>query len=230
MAIKYALVKNHLTGNGDYRALIHHARVAGMDEVVDRIVGQGSTVTRADIYSVLEGYHTAIEHMLLEGTKVNTPLANYGVSIRGVFEEYRERFDAARHTITATISVGRRLRRTIRRRGKPVREPPNRPVPQPLTYADFNSGEWDGVLTPGGVGQVIGYGLKFDPGDPEQGIFFVAADGQAARVSVVAQNDPRRLVFQVPAGLAPGTYTLQVRAAFAEGDVRSGKLTVSLEV
>jgi hypothetical protein len=41
------------------------------------------------------------------------------------------------------------------------------------------------VLPPGGMDQVVGHGLEFDPADANQGVFFVAEGGGATKVDVV---------------------------------------------
>ena len=97
-----------------------------------------------------------------------------------------------------------------------------------LEYTDVNSGERNGVLTPGGMGRLVGHRLKFDPADVNQGVFFVAAGGEV-RVDVVGKNLPGELMFMVPA-LPAGDYTLQVRAAFAGDDVRTSALEATLTV
>ena len=76
----------------------------------------------------------------------------------------------------------------------------------------------------------MGHRLKFDASDTNQGIFFIASDGTATRVTVVGRNMPADLMFMVPDGLAAGEYTLEVRAAFATNDIRVGGLAVSLTV
>jgi hypothetical protein len=230
MTIKYSLVKNHLTGNSDFRALVHHAGTVGMDAVVDDIIGQGSTVTRADILSVLEGYHTAIEKLLLQGFRVHTPLANYGISVRGVFEDEKFDFDPAFHRVVGTLTQGPRLRRTLTRRSQTARTDPRTTLPTLLLYLDVNSGERNSIVTPGGVGRLIGHRLKLDLADPAQGVYFVAEDGAETKVQVLVDNFPGKLTFVVPTGLASGSYTLEGRAAFAENKLHGGKLDAVLTV
>lgn len=54
--------------------------------------------------------------------------------------------------------------------------------------------------------------LKFNPENPEEGLFFVPSRGQPLRVLDVLVRD-KELVFRVPAELKPGAdYSLQVRA------------------
>jgi hypothetical protein len=94
-------------------------------------------------------------------------------------------------------------------------------LPLPLDYTDLNSGELNSQATPGGMAQVTGYRLKFDPADTSQGIFF-AAGGSATRVSIVGKNNPSELMFLVPASLAPGDYTLEIRSTIGNSTLYTG--------
>jgi hypothetical protein len=211
-------------------AQVHHARSVGLDEVVDLIIRQGSTVTRADILGVLEGFETAVVNLLLEGARVNTPLANYRTSVRGVFEEGNLDYDPSRHQVVGAISAGRRLKAALRSRSQVARVKARYAAPTLLLHVDCDSGEQNGAVTPGGMAQVTGDWLKFDPADPAQGVFYVLEDGSETRVPVVGHNKPSKLMYVAPAGLVPGNYTLEVRAGFGEGDVRSGALNATLTV
>jgi hypothetical protein len=87
------------------------------------------------------------------------------------------------------------------------------------------------VNTPGGMGQIEGHRLKFDPTDAAQGIFFIAADGTETQVAIVGRNKPADLMFMVPDTLTAGEYTLEVRATIhGSTDVRTGALEAPLTV
>ncbi len=232
MPIRYVLLKNALSDDpDDYAARVISYDSVGLEEVIERMVQQGSTVTRADIVSVLEDFYTAIEGLLLNGVNVNTPLANFRLTIRGTFHGVGDSFDPDRHWLRVAITAGRRLRQAIRRKGRPVKdEMPPRFRPYPVTYTDLNSGERNHTLTPGGMGQIEGYRLKFDADDPLQGIFFIAEDGTETRVRVMGENWPGKLLFLIP-DLAPGSYRLEVRTLYrGADDLRVGTLSDRLTV
>ncbi len=230
--ITYVLVENHLTDDpDDYMAMVKPSGTVTEEDVIDRMVQQGSTVTRADIVSVLENQYVAIEYLVLDGKHVNTPLANFGVSIKGVFDSYEDTFDPARHQLRAIVSAGKRYRRTVPDKGRATKGEARLSVPNLEAYTDLNTGARNGTLTPGGMGQVTGYRLKFNPADASQGIFFVASDGSAIKVEVLGHNLPRELMFLIPAGLAVGDYTLEVRATVPGSPyVRTGGLAATLTV
>ena len=80
------------------------------------------------------------------------------------------------------------------------------------------------------MGEIEGRRLQFDRDDPAQGVYFVGEDGTATPAVVVGRNMPSELSFLVP-DLAPGVYTLQVRAVARRGtEVRTGKLKAPLTV
>ncbi|MCB8978705.1 MAG: DUF4469 domain-containing protein [Ardenticatenaceae bacterium] len=231
MPIQYALFENNLTSDpDDYMALVQPIGTADLDVIIERMIRQGSTVTKADTLSVLEDYFTAVESMVLEGMNVTTPLVNFGASIRGVFNGQIDSFNAARHQIVPTATPGKRLRGVMAQKGQPVKQEALKPAPNPLSYLDISTNTRNGTVTPGGMGQVVGHRLKFDAADENQGIFFIAGDGAATRVAVIGRNMPADLMFMVPTGLAAGDYTLEVRAGFATNDVRTGGLPATLTV
>jgi hypothetical protein len=232
MAIHYVLFENKLTSApDDYMARVQPTGTAELDDVIDRMIDMGSTVGKADAFSVLEDYYSAIESMVLEGKNVNTPAANYKASIRGVFDGPEDSFDPERHQLRGAVSSGKRFRDTIEEHGEPVKREAVKPRPNPLEYIDFTHEASNSTLTPGGMGQVVGHRLKFDPTDEAQGIFFVAEDGTETKVAVVGRNKPAELIFMVPDSLTAGQYTLEVRAVLPmRDDLRVGVLDASLVV
>lgn len=230
MTINYVLRENRLTSEpDDYMAMVISTRTVELQGVVDRMVERGSTVTKADILSVLEDFERALEGLLLEGVNVNLPFANFSSSIKGVFDSASDSFDATRHQVVPVVNPGRELR-AVYRQGVSVQKQETVAVaPSLIDFIDLNTNERNSVLTPGGLGQISGNRLKFDPSDEQQGIFFVAADGTQTRVSVVGQNKPSTLIFLIPPELASGEYRLEVRAAMGL-EVRTGSLKQVLSV
>ena len=58
--------------------------------------------------------------------------------------------------------------------------------------------------------------LKLAGDDPSVGITLVDEDGTETRIdpAMVAVNEPKKLVFIIPAGLAEGTYTLRITTQY----------------
>jgi hypothetical protein len=231
MPIRYVLFENNLTSDpNDFMAMAQSTGAADLDAVIARMIQQGSTVTKADIVSVLEDFFTAVENMVLEGVNVNTPGANFSASIKGVFNGAGDSYDASRHQVVATVTPGKRFRAAIKARAQTVKGEAAKPAPHPIEFTDLNTGERNSVATPSGMGRIIGSRLKVDAADTAQGVYFVAADGTATKVQVIGQNKPAELLFLIPT-LPAGDYTLEVRATvYGSTDVRTGALPSALTV
>jgi len=230
--IPYALFENPLTDDpNDRLARVISLGTVDVEGLVDDIIKRGTTVTRPDLLAALDLYHQVITDRLLAGYRVNTPVVNLGVSIKGTFNGLQDEFDRSRHLLGATATPGKLVRGGVRDQGRPEKREARLPAPNPIEYQDFGSETRNSVLTPGSPGQLTGRRLKFYPADEEQGLFFIAGDGSATRASMVMRNKPADLMFIVPAGLAAGEYKLEVRAAMTEeGAVRSGQLSHTLTV
>jgi hypothetical protein len=231
VAITFVLQENKMTEEpGGYVARVRSGSTLDLEGVVDTMLQRGSTTTRADIFAVLDDYHSAIEWLVLHGIRVLTPGANYYVRLRGVFADSGDHFDPSRHAVEPAVTPGRRFRRTIRRQAHVEKAEGSRPSPAPQEYLDIASGARNGVLTPGGLGRLTGYRLKFEESDPEQGIYFApAAGGAEVRATQVGRNVPGELLFAVPE-LPEGNYALKVRARMKDTGVREGVLEALLTV
>jgi hypothetical protein len=231
-AIEYVIHKSTLSTLTDaYTASVCAGQPVDMEEIIERIAEHDSTVSKPDVLCVLEDFFSAVERFLIEGRNVNTPLASFRVSIKGLFNGLNDAFDPTRHRIVPRVSPGPRLRKVVDSRAEALKqEEAGKRSPRPNEYVDVNTGAHDSTLTSGGMGQILGHRLSFDPADPQQGIFFVAADSSASRVQIVGRNRPSELMFTVPV-LAPGSYTLEVRAILNDNhEVRSGRLEAALLV
>jgi hypothetical protein len=188
-----------------------------MEDVIARMVERDSTVTKADILSVMEDFEKVLESFISEGASVVLPFANYSTSIKGVFEGQDSTFDSAKHQITINVNPGKEINKTLTKQGLTV-EKQETVIPQPnLTiFTDFNSGKKNSIITPAGMGQILGHRLKFDPAVDEDGIYFVKDDNTEIKVSVVGQNKPSVLMFMIPSDLTSGDYNPQVRVKVGE--------------
>ena len=187
-------------------------------------------MTRADMLAVLESYHASIRRLMLKGYRVLTPMAQYGVSIKGNFVDQGDGFDTSRHRLEPRVGPSRELRQAIKNQ-VPV-EKEMAAVQQPILaqYLSLSNGHTGHTLIPGGMGKLIGKQLRYDPDDLEQGIFLVAADRSEQRLSGDGIIMPRSLVFMIPVELAPGDYRLEVRIRVDEKTLSSGRLKDVLTV
>lgn len=230
MALKFALFENHLTSDpNDFMAVVQDLQSKTQEDVIELMIGRGSTVTRAEALSVLEEYTGAIFQLLKAGYSINTPIFNLSPSIKGTFSGADQSFNSAVHSVKINITPGTRLREVA-----PLvsveKVKGASPQPDPEYLEDLGSGTRNDQLTPNNIARICGSRLKFDPADQSQGVFLIASDATETRVQVVAHNKPAQIDFLVPQ-LNSGEYRLEVRAAiYKTNEIRNGALQVLLSV
>jgi len=233
MPIKYALFENNLTSDpDDFAAHVEITATANMETIAQHMLDQGSTVTSADILAVLEDAIKACEALLLEGYSVNLGgLVRLQPSIKGIFHGANDKFDPSRHRVDVGATPGTRVRNKIRHDGKVKKDEAIMPLPDLITFQDVISHTTNTTATPNGIGTIIGHRLKFDPNQPDEGIFFkVAGMPPEIKVTYVQRNMPAELIFINPATLVPGTqYYIFVRARVQGGtELRAGRLNITI--
>jgi hypothetical protein len=230
MPIKYYLQPNPVTPDpNDQSARVLPNASLTLEDIIAKMMLRGTTVTEADTRAVLNLFFDVVSDEVADGNFVNLPLANIRVGISGVFTSITDSFDPSRHSIRATLSPGLLLSEKMQK----VRlEKTLQPLPSPviLEFLNINTNTTNSVLTPGGIGQIVGEELKFNPDNPQEGIFFVAADGTETKVQIIASRTEGKLVFSIPT-LPAGNYTLEVRRAYTkENIIRKGVLSDTLTV
>ena len=232
MSINYALFENHLTSDpDDYAAQVKITGSAGLEVVAQRMIDQGSTVTKPDILAVLEDAIKAIESCLLDGYRVQLGgLCELFPRIKGVFNGITDTFDVSRHRVDVGANPGARVRRTVREGATVTKTETIKPAPALLEYVDLGSGETNGSITSGNIGTINGHRLKFDPDQNDNGIYFVNIDNAAeVKVTTIQKNKPGQLVFLAPS-MPTGQYYLEVRTRFRDSaELRTGRLDEILE-
>ena len=231
MTIDYALYKNKLTEDTDLyaaRALITSS--AGLEAIADRIVEQGSTVTRTDCIAVLEGAVTAVQSLLLDGARVNFGgLFDLYPKIKGKFSSITDHYDPSRHQVDIGATPGSRVRKYVRENATVGKLETVLPQPLVLEFYDLGSDTTNTTITPGNIGTLKGARLSFDPNNAEEGIFIMdTASTATIQLNITQKNKPSELVFMVPAFAFESVY-IEVRKHFTtDGDLRIGRLNYTL--
>lgn len=231
MPIQYSLQENPLVKDATvYKAVVTPIDSVSQTEIAKRILERGSTVGEADILAVLSLYNQVVVSYLQEGYNVNTPLTNFKASINGNFTGMADRFDSARHSIKISTSPGSDAQKAMRD-VSPEKTESALPAPYLMEFTDITSQTINDILTPGGLANLVGLRLKFDPTHAEDGIYLIDSANVATKIVSVATNKPSELVFMIPAGLAKGDYRLEVRVAYTQAKIiRTGVLDLPLTV
>ena len=225
MALRYGLTPNHLTDDpNDCMAITTDNDTINIEQIVERAIGKGSTVTKAEALSTIEEYEYAIVEAIKEGNNVITELFKIYPSISGVFINEEDGFDPARHSVKLNLNAGDRLTNIVPDiELKKVKITSPQPVIQRFT--DLKNNVVNESFSPGQIISIKGSYLKFDEEDAQQGIFFIAADNSETKVTNVVKNKPSELMFFVPDSLTTGTFQVEVRAILHKGKtLKKGRL------
>ena len=231
MAMKYYLQPNPVTPDpNDQSARVVVSNVLTFEDIVQEARRRGTTLTETDLRAAGNLIFETVCYAVAQGNNVNLPMANFRAGITGVFANATDSYDPSRHTVKATISQGTMLLDYMDKASvEKVLQP--QPSPTLVEYFDVNTQTANTKLTPGGIGQLVGEELKFNPANATEGIFIVSSSGTATQVAVIASRTEGKLVFSVPTGLAPDNYTLEVRKGYgAAATIRSGALNDALQV
>ncbi len=231
MAIKFALFKNYLTSDpDDYMAVVQNQQVFTREDIVKDMIERGSTVTKADALSTLQEFEESVKRLALSGGIIQDPLFRIGTSIKGVFNNITETFNRSKHYVRLNIRPGRVLKE-ITGAIKVEKVEATSPSPNVQQFKDFTSKTIDEIVTPGGVGELIGNRLKIEEEDLKQGIYFIDINGIEIRATEIVRNKPRHLIFVIPEGLVAGAYDIEVRATiYNTKTIKKGQLNANLIV
>lgn len=232
MAIKYYLQPNPITPDpNDQSARVISNQVHDVDSITREMLKRGSTITEADVRAVLKVFFDVVTDEVAEGNNVNLPLVNIKPGINGVFTSVVDSFDPSRHIKKANVSSGILLTQKLAV-AKIEKVTQAIAAPALIQFTDVNTQNTNSILTPGGIAQVVGEELKFNPDNAAEGIYFVASDGTATKVDIIASRTEGKLMFSIPATLVTGSYTLEVRKGYGKTTivVRTGSLQDALQV
>lgn len=229
MPLRYGLVENKLTADpDDYMAVVQDNETFTEEQIVERMISRGSTVTKAEALGVIEEFGLALEDIIKGGNYVKTNLFSIFPSIAGIFNSSGDGFDSHRHGIRLNISAGSRLNRVVQDI-KVEKVKVSIPAPVIEKFTNLKTKTVNESFSPGQIAMLTGLLMKFDESDPEQGIFFISNEGAETRVTNVSKNKPSELLFFVPETLTAGTYEIEVRAKLQNRkNISKGKLLHNL--
>ena len=199
--------------------------------ITKEMLKRGSTITEADIMAVLKVLFEVVSDEVAEGNSVNLPIVNIKPGINGVFKNAADVFDPSRHIKKANLSSGILLTQKMNA-AKVEKSTQALPTPALVQFTDVNTQNTNSIVTPNGIGQIVGGELKFNSANDAEGIYFVATDGTTTKVTIMASKTEGKLIFSIPSTLTAGNYTLEVRKGYGTTNlvVRSGTLLDTLQV
>lgn len=198
----------------DYVPISHSSNSVNEEQFFLEADEYHSTLTPVDLRAAFEVIKATAARMVRQGRNVNTSLFKIRNSTRG-----RISLNGTSAPVESSVSLipGVVLVEAAKQ-NIPVRTAYG-PLDRPgvLFYADDLSGMFNRVATIGGQGQLIGERMRFDPSDPNQGVFLVDVEsGEAFKAGVSSGSiEPGSMTITIPSSLVAGrTYALEVRSIF----------------
>lgn len=232
MSIKYYLLKNALASTPETcKAVVEPHTIHDAKSIIKQMLLRGTTLTEPDLVAALHLFFDVVTTEIKAGNHVNLPVVKFRPGISGTFKGLNDSFDATRHNVKVTASVGAALHKQLENRAV---EKTTRPLKRAilLSFKDINSQSINDKITPGGIGQLDGNFLKLSSNNPFDKLSFVATNQQEFPVTVFATVAPRQLIFSIPANLPLGDYQIVIQKTFGSSTtaIRKSSLALLLKV
>lgn len=180
----------------------------GLNDLAQLVVKSGISLLRED--QLVDGFRLIADkgiEMGLMGNNVNYEYFTLRFGVRGVFDTPNEPFMRPKHEVTAYMSVGpsvlAAMKETVVENMGPAQN-----YAQMETFTNTVNGEVNKTVTSGQVLDVRGVNLSVKGDDPSVGIFLQKegdTDANRIKVTILLTNEPKHLMFMVPAGLVNGS-------------------------
>ena len=226
--LEYALIQALFsTAQGKFTAKIQSSVSYSFEDIIDRMVENGSTLSREELVAAVRGYHQVIAGIIKKGGVIHTEAFQLRFSITGTFDDASEAFDPKKQAIHLHIIPGP-LFQEAAQEAVPQKVSPHTQTGIVITEVkDSTTGSINANITSEGVVEIVGSYLKIEGNNPQVGVYFIAQDGTEHKVATLAQNKPSSLLVVAPT-LTSGTYTLEIKTQY--NSTPRGLVTLRSEV
>jgi len=186
---------------------------ADEDRIIAELKAEDSGLREETIRHVFDLQKRVIKRLLMTGMSVNTGLYHASVSFRGVIEG--SAWNPEKNAIVVNFNVGADLREAIKQTTVGIIGEKGSAM-YIGGVQDASTRAQDASATAGRAFTLTGGKLKVVGTDPTVGITLTDVKGTETKVTedLWVTNDPSKLTFIIPAGLADGTYELKVTTQF----------------
>ena len=221
-------VPNSLTADeNDYTLNIIGGMSYSLDDLAQLVVNGGVTTDSKE--KLIENFRLIAEkgvEMGLQGNNINYDYFTLRFGTKGVFNSANEPFMRPKHEVTASMAVGPEVRKAMLETMVENMGPAQH-FAQMDTIIDTVDGEGNKSVTSAQVLEVKGVNLPLKGDDPSVGIYLQevgASDDTRIKASIILNNEPKRLMFMVPAGLVIGKMYQLVHVTQAGAGTSSAQL------
>ena len=213
---EYAMTKDVAE---DYTAKVSTIQSKDIEAIAKAIAAERTEYRESTIVNIAQLIDEKIRQFVCQGNTVVTGTALYAPAIEGVFIGKTGEVDPKRNRCVVNISPAQAMREELEK-VKPVFSGFVKDLggARIALVTDTSTGLTDGSITPGEILIVTGKKIKCVNADGSGigKVSFVNTETQAeTTVTSLAQNDPSKLMFNAPASLTEGTYTLRIETYFS---------------
>jgi hypothetical protein len=248
-----ARVNTLVGGKKSVRFHTRHQGIIDYDELITIMSAARTTVSKPDLVAVVTLLTETISNLVADGNFVKTPLGDFYLTAVGTANSegepfapnrasnghgFRLRFRPNRSAEKAIISSV-----TVKRDDEAGKRLPllSRLIPLRSNGLD-KTDEMDTVgrdealtVEQGCICRLKGRTLGFDPADERCGVFFLPARGPKVgdtgiRCEFYISIKPSLVILQLPPGIEPGDYKLELRSITKAGTLRIGSLQQTIRV
>ncbi len=209
------LADNTVTVDDKEDMILVPVSIGNADEarIIAEMKAEDSGLREETIQHVFALEKRVIKRLLMSGYLVNTGLYHAGISFRGVIEN--SQWNPAKNSIVVNFNVGADLRQAIKNTSVNIIGEKGSAM-YVTGVLDASTRAQDASATAGRAFTLTGGKLKIAGTDPSVGIVLTDAAGVKTKVTedLYVVNEPSKVTFIIPAGLADGEYEVKLTTQF----------------
>lgn len=209
----------------DYTGTVRTTRSYTMTDIAKEIAAERTEYREKTLVNIGDLIDEKIRQLVCSGNTVITGSAIFSPSLLGVFLGNKGIVDPEVNKCVVNVSPSTEMRAEVAK-VKPTFSGTVKSLggARISLVLDTTTGKTDGTITPGGTLDVTGSKIRClnadGTGIGNLTLVNIADESVAATITVLAMNDPSRLMFNVPATLAPGSYRLMLETWFSNNSTR----------
>lgn len=201
----------------DKIAVLVSSGTADFQRVVSEIMEVNPGLERETVEAVMNLENRVVKKLLLTGFRVNTGLYSAVAQPSGII--LGNRWDPEKNSLYVAFTQAADLRAAISETSVNIIGEKGSAM-YISGGQDASTGAMGFTATAGRNFIVTGAYLKVAGSDPTVGITLTSATGAETKITedMIAVNDPSKLIFLIPAGMADGEYTLRIVTQYSKGN------------
>ncbi|HZK69740.1 MAG TPA: DUF4469 domain-containing protein [Paludibacter sp.] len=187
------------------------------NDLINIAVSRRTDLSGSTMRATMDILKEIAREQIANGASVSFGLGYFGLGVNGVFIGDNAKWDASIHSLSIRVTPTADLRNAAKAAVVDVRGMAEiGTVINSVT--DVSSGELNNRLTVGGGVNITGSKIKIAGDNAANGISLInqaTSDAIFIAANAIAVNDPSKITFIVPAGLASGDYKLSIATQYS---------------